>query len=951
MSKIPKKLMIRNERQLKALLKVAKAVASPFTQKMSDATTTASGIAGQLRDTYRSADSYLNRMLQPLIDYSRQFKTNPYLEDDYRTGLAQLDVVSHRLGWSPQQYDTGARYLHYWYLTQMRRLADGKAVDPHVMSAFLAVADTVPEASPLERTAHSNILPDSVWPKSKDTMRFGGIAKRDGRPVVTFQPTTNLMSVVDEAYNENFIVWSSELYIPNHPHYVRTEVVEDWDFGSNSGKAIIGVMEGPLPSEQDLDGGRLVLDGLMQIMTATVEGEIVPLPTKLDELGRPVMYYATNKKTGDVMWLPEAGMFVLRRPASARGKVILRMYATPDLNRPKLTPYITKPSRQFVSDKSNLSNFTRMVFETVTAFGDRSKYGDYALTVEEQMESAAAMLKASWNYELAPKGWEKLQSIGRKGLRLFHTPGGITTANCGFAATELAEAARAFGIPTRIVHGFLAPQGPVAGYSAPMHAWVEFYDGHHWLSVDPTPEMQSLVPKSPKLPGKLEFLMASIKHPGLHPAHMALSQLSEHPSRDELLALVPILQKSPPVYGRINSEYTPMPDGRLLVNDENDVGRVVTALDSSSVSVQIYASILGRVDPSFRLAEKRCNMEASGGPDSFSISQLIHNDDVKMDVLRRRAALAANDQFCGQTQGGPLFIPGPELSAFVTRMDAKVLTAHYNAQGELVLDASPHRPLTLIEYQYPQGFSVTLQQMLEKKSGHPWTHDQVTQWLKDTRFDRIQIANDGREFLLDNRRGVVLLTNGLAIYDNDMWVDAIPYSGRVVTVPKNLRSGRGNVNLGIQFAEAFFAHTQGRAVTESDRDLIIKALWLLLRHPPGRFLGRDNVTSVAAIVYLLEAARALHITDTDVKVLVEGPKRPGGVRECDIMEGCELDVSMIPTWVEDHITGIDDTYRYMIAIMSGNFFKHAWNVSEETMNPHLRRWMQRYLDQKFVKTP
>ncbi|MCA9566565.1 MAG: DUF3488 domain-containing protein [Myxococcales bacterium] len=112
-----------------------------------------------------------------------------------------------------------------------------------------------------------------------------------------------------------------------------------------------------------------------------------------------------------------------------------------------------------------------------------------------RMDALSAWLGGSYAYTRAPRDLDAEAPLERF---LLETREG----HCEYFASALAVAGRLAGVPTRVVNGFVGGEATsptrlvVRRYHA--HAWVEYFDGDQWVTVDPTPAVQA-----PEAPGRV----------------------------------------------------------------------------------------------------------------------------------------------------------------------------------------------------------------------------------------------------------------------------------------------------------------------------------------------------------------------------------------------------------------------------------------------------------------
>lgn len=816
--------------------------------------------------------------------------------------------------------------------------------------------------------------------------------------VSAHSPSTNpLMTAVTDYGELSKTIW--KIIGPEMPLYLRTEVMEIWDLAKNTGTAVTGALQSvpELPPTTDILQSGFLSGNKPQLyrITGWVEGGKVALPTMLDDVGSPGIYIARTPEvgSGEVKWCPESGLFVLERSHNYRELITVIGYVPGDAKHPALKPYAPVPEPFGSVEKSQLSAVTRSILDKVILnYGDRKKYGDYALTLEEQAFAAAVMLRKTWTYEMAPKGFEHLAQYGTGMLKYFHSMEGIATANCGFANTELAEGLRSYGIPAHIVHGFLqSDHGDLTMKQS--HAWVEVYDGKRWHRVDATPGPANKVDDNKVILQKLAFLEETSKpeFSGLHTAHMALSALPLQPSYGDLMAVATQVAKAPPVFTPPATNYITMPDGRFLITGDNSAHSFVVDLVRPGIAtVAVHRQILGHMDPTTQMGEELCRKEVKWSHTADSVSFLRGYTDSPLDP--RRQMLGTNIGLSSSISGRvactskkteePYLSMGPEMKALTEQFDDKekmeILSGHWDAiKQRYVLDNKPDLVLDTVEefaYTQQKPWDAVLQ-IFRSKSGQPWDVDKLAKWLSHNPFERVDIpwqkaAASGfkyqtHEYLFFREAGLLInkeiFSSGFSSIQSEdakesdwrRWHLDLPKHGNLIlAIPKvlarDVRTTHAEMNTGIEFSKAVVAHKKGQAVTESDRGLVMTALRLLLRHPPtwDRAFSAPQ-SDISSVMYLLEAARTLKITNEELQAASAVPEGLGGTVRCDIMEGCELKIAPPPQ--EEPISNIDGVYRHMISLVEdGGFYGH-YQDAKDSMDPNLRRWMDGYIEKYFKK--
>lgn len=407
-----------------------------------------------------------------------------HVEEMYQGYIQFIKPVLARATSAPQQNILDA--LKAWKNTQDENVRTGNPLFPPipltpakslfdlaVNTSFFPFATAKPPPPVVEESGHVSQPTQVITPPSQaffgslDSDRFDGL-------------TVWSMKAGFKGKDWNDLHLRGTRGFQDTNSYAKIITADTFSMVKNSGTNVTGEMEPVIVDELESS----VIVGYN--CEAYAHDELVPLPTKLNGQGLPVVaYIPIDPPNAQIVWDKKAGQFFAMLPGYPEGgrKIKVRM-------EPMTNVTLLKPLTPLAFDVRNdepplavdeLPDFTRRVFERARLYGDK-RFGEYALTELEQLVYATYELRKSWkDYERQPKNLEALVKGGKKALNLIHKKGGIETADCELSSADEYSGARAFGYNVRRVVGFLNShqsnrRSEHVAFKTPYHAWLEYYD-------------------------------------------------------------------------------------------------------------------------------------------------------------------------------------------------------------------------------------------------------------------------------------------------------------------------------------------------------------------------------------------------------------------------------------------------------------------------------------------
>ncbi len=890
----------------------------------------ASQDVGAMADKAKSLIEYhVAPLARKFHESVKNFQTNDTLEISYLRYQKRWEAMAVPLQ-DTQLLQSGYMYLGCWKLDQMQRIAKGLSVEDPIGFEILQTAS---DAMAMFEVRRSEPLiaqkADRIVSFSNSLPLIGGILDKTPVPVWI----VDLGSV------------DTDKFLFDH---LRTAVLENWDVRGNQGQTVLGTLEQvPANAINTADIQKVWL------LSATVSGKLIPLPTPLDEYGLPRINYSLTLGGGHVVWSPKAGQFFLvldtEAPKGEFNFASVAAYTTKSINNLHLTPHTDSPTSVTTATRlEDLSEYTRQVFLVAEHFGDRSLYGSYALGEYEQLQYAAEMLKKSWDYEWTPKNMNEFLAAGKPILKNLHQKGAIETANCSLANAEFAEAARVFGYNVRLVTGFLGSNEN--SIDAPGHMWTEAYIDGHWKELDVTPV--GTQPVNKRLPGTLsstvDMLFQFLNH---QPWGAVLARLVNphfQSTSDSLMALANDMKKIP------GEMAFPLDHHTTVVGDHYVFD--MNWISSQEMQVKVFES---RPD---RLATKGACL---GDFAILTDSEFLVESDVAVTLhhFKNCAGLEASlNYYTGgvsySVRSGSFIEPVPS-----TDSDPQ----HFKATGELgwALESWKSRELKgdllgdkdnqMVISAYSEkifGVCSDLKCVRREFKLPPKTPDAVVvDLLTSLRFLTVRADDQNGQnslYAFSPKADLVLKFDEFNDEDvGDSHLRFGPMNERLLAIPKEISSDAGRYeNMATKFAALLFAREKGGLVPSEDRHLLKEALYLLLRHPP--VLRR--LPDIVLAAYVMDEARRHQLSEVSFVSVVGLPSSQ--VKQCDIMEGCELKFGSKGTLDSKPLSSINAILLEIAKGIEGaSGRRKAKGVDFSDLPIEYHTWFKGFLARNFQKVP
>lgn len=828
--------------------------------------------------------------------------------------------------------------LKAWRVAQMERILQGKEIEAFEgLNQFLASAVGT-KLFEWVKEIMSTILPEasSGAPSSLAT-----------------RPTTS--TIVGGASLTDTPVWDTNDYNKLHGLY-RTAVMEHFACGLEVMRPQTGNMEPVIFAPQETPYR-------MEFHATTME-RWLPLPTQLTDIGHPQQIYSVDPRVGRITWSATQGQFyleLLQKPTSPR-QITVTAYTNDDYNPwlPRLTPHMANlpASKPNETIKAALSPVTRKIFEEAEKMGRQDLYSNFALTKFEQLQYAAARLRGSWTYNRRPKHLDAAKADGARWLSHLHQDKEVTTANCNVANTEFAVAARAFGYPVRIVTGFAGQGRPTL--DAPEHEWVEVRVGNIYREIDATPgftledhvihlddniryklRMIAEYDQDPKYRER-DALYAQLPHT-LNAATLGklFNTLSALPIEEERLDKVGDHQERVIYNGTVGiSQQTAPERWRMDVYDRdplqpNEQGRYRGYVVSDNSLAFVPHSSMNE-DSKTNNGILEWHIDSQEAPKPTQQPPLESKTPLRLKALHGEATPGAGESYKGR--------------------DVEYMS----------ISGHPGRKFRVCSYMHEI-----------QKVWNPLNKDGksiLVEGLQQLTFEPVQVEEEGFDedakpvlrtvyYAFNAKYGLLVsdeFTSWTTLTDSrdKLWELTVTFDQtRILAVEHTAREYeyREHTNHAVKFSHAFFEHMQGRPVTSaSDRGLLVRALALVLRHPPTTMHGAFD--DMAALSYVLSEAKRLHIRPEEVQEVTTasapaGPKAVicDGIRLASksLKPGCDVIWSESPS-IPDPVT-LDGLWIYVMRYISRSVGKYRKRYRHDftALSPSRRAWMEKLIQQHF----